>query len=188
MTVKRIVQAGFLIAFCLPSLAAFADDADTIRMLRAENKLLRSQIKSLTADVTLLRAEIKRLKSRPTSGPASQPAADPDLRGDAAELRKLQARAENVSKKYVRKFLKHPDDASFGFWSVPEIKCNAGRDTFFVSSTVKAKNDFGAELTYRWATIVFLDGGAWKLVSCVIDDKEVYEDKALLARLAARKK
>jgi hypothetical protein len=95
--------------------------------------------------------------------------------------------AEQFSKEYVRKFLKHPDDASFGFWDTPEITWNPERDTFFVSSKVKAKNGFGAELTYQWATILTLEGNTWQLVSCVIDDEMVYSSEELLNKLRARK-
>lgn len=94
--------------------------------------------------------------------------------------------AQQVSEEHIRRFLKHPDDAHFGFWSIPETTWNAARDTFFVSSKVKAKNDFGGEFTYRWATIVFFDGQQWQLVSCMIDGKKVYEDKTLHDRLAKR--
>jgi hypothetical protein len=92
-----------------------------------------------------------------------------------------------VSEDYVRKFLKFPDDADFGFWSVPDVKSNQAGDTFYVESKVKAKNALGAQLTYRWQTIVFLDGGTWQLVSCVIDGKKVYESKELLEKIKERK-
>jgi hypothetical protein len=101
------------------------------------------------------------------------------------ERRKLGA--EDFSKQYVLKFLKHPDDASFGFWDTPTVTSNPERDTFFVSSKVKAKNDFGAELTYQWATIITLDGNTWELVSCVIDGETVYSSETLLNKLKASK-
>jgi SLA1 homology domain 1, SHD1 len=52
---------------------------------------------------------------------------------------------------------------------------------------VKAKNGFGAELTYQWATILTLEGNTWELVSCVIDDEMVYSSETLLNKLKARK-
>jgi len=104
-----------------------------------------------------------------------------------AEMSVMRSRAEKAAKGYVLKFLKHPGDASFGFWATPETLWNPAGDTFFLSSTVKAKNDFGAELTYRWGVIVFYNGTGWRLVQCVIDDKTVYEDKALYDRLKNRK-
>ena len=88
-----------------------------------------------------------------------------------------EADAVQVSKDYVRAFLKHPDDAEFGIWDMPEIRKNPAGTTFYVSSKVKAKNDFGGLLTYRWATIVTWDGITWKLVSCAIDDKIMYDAK-----------
>lgn len=103
------------------------------------------------------------------------------------ELERRKIDAELYSKDYIRKFLKHPDDASFGFWDIPEIKWNEVQDTFYCSSKVKAKNDFGAELTYRWQTILTLNGNTWELVSCAIDGETVYESKELLNKLTARK-
>lgn len=103
------------------------------------------------------------------------------------ELERRKDYAVTYSQDYIRKFLKHPDDASFGFWEIPETTWNPERDTFFVSSKVKAKNDFGAELTYQWATIVTLEGNAWELVSCVIGDEMVYSSETLLNKLKARK-
>jgi sRNA-binding protein len=96
----------------------------------------------------------------------------------ARELEERQSRAISVSQDYVREFLKYPDDASFSIWDTPEIRWNVEETTFFVSSKMKAKNDFGAELTHRWATIVTLDGDTWKLVSCAVDDKQVYDQSA----------
>lgn len=101
------------------------------------------------------------------------------------ELRK--AEVQMISEDYVRKFLKHPNDASFGFWSIPKITWNQGRDTFFVSSTVKAKNDLGLELTYDWATIVTLDENTWKLVSCQIGDDVVYVNQDIANKLEVKK-
>jgi len=103
-----------------------------------------------------------------------------------AELTNRKAHAETFSEKCVKRFLKHPDDASFGLWSVPDIRWNAQRTAFYVSSTVKAKNDFGGQLTYRWQTIVLLDGEIWKLVSCAIDGSTMYHDEALTERLAGQ--
>lgn len=108
-------------------------------------------------------------------------------RQQESEFERRKFDAEKFSRQYVLEFLKHPDDASFGFWDVPNITWNAERDTFYVSSKVKAKNDFGAELTHQWATLVTLDGNTWKLVSCVIDDNTVYADETLLTALNARR-
>jgi uncharacterized surface protein with fasciclin (FAS1) repeats len=103
-----------------------------------------------------------------------------------ALLLERQADAERVSKEYILRFLKHPDDATFGFWDVPEIRWNKEQDVFVVSSKVLAKNDFGGELTYRWTTIVMLEDNVWQLVSCVIDDTVVYDSPELWARLEKR--
>ncbi len=97
------------------------------------------------------------------------------------ELR--QADGEDYSKKCVRRFLKYPDDASFGFWDAPDVKYNAEQDTFSYSSKVKAKNTFGAELTHRWGTIVTIRDGTWKLAMLAIDDETLYRDSQLLDSL-----
>ena len=101
---------------------------------------------------------------------------------EAALLRR-RLEAERVSQTHVRRFLKHPDDASFGVWTVPDTRWNAEGTVFHVASRVKARNDFGAELTYRWQTIIFLDGDTWRLVSCIIDGEQMYDDPALVERL-----
>lgn len=101
-----------------------------------------------------------------------------------AALMGRRLEAERVSQTHIRRFLKHPDDASFGVWTVPDTRWNAEGTVFHVASRVKARNDFGAELTYRWQTIIFLDGDTWRLVSCIIDGEQMYDDPALVERLA----
>ena len=105
--------------------------------------------------------------------------AEEEQRKEASKFDDLKSEAGVRSKTFVLKFLKHPDDASFGFWAVPEVKANPSHDAFWCSSTVKAKNDFGAELTYQWETCLKLDGDTWRLVSCSIDGKAVYLDAQL---------
>ena len=136
-----------------------------------------------------LRAEKQRRDSLTPEQRAEDDRIKAEQAANAEAKRKRERReieAQRVSKDYVREFLKFPDDANFGFWSVPDVKSNEAGDTFYVESKVKAKNSFGAELTYRWQTIVFLDGGTWELVSCVIDGKVVSESKELVEKLKAR--
>jgi len=102
---------------------------------------------------------------------------------DEEELKSLRASASVYSENCVRACLKHPDDASFGFWDVPDVGYNKDRTIFSCSSKVKAMNDFGAELTYRWETILYRDAQRWTLVSCTIDGKVVYADERLLDKL-----
>jgi hypothetical protein len=99
-----------------------------------------------------------------------------------------QAEAVEYSKECVRRFLKYPDDASFGFWDIPDVKYNAEGNTFSCFSKVKAKNAFGAELTHRWGTIVTIKDGTWKLAMLVIDDETLYSDDQLMNSLKAPKR
>lgn len=95
--------------------------------------------------------------------------------------------AERVSKEHVRKFLKFPNDANFGFWTIPTIRTNKSQDVYYVESTVKAKNAFGATLTHRWATILLFEDTAWHLGSCAIDDQSLFTSKVVMAKIAAKK-
>jgi SLA1 homology domain 1, SHD1 len=123
------------------------------------------------------RAKLTPEERKAEDGAASKKKADDEK---ASQRDDLNASASVMAKDYVLKFLKHPDDASFGLWSVPEVRTNEDQSVFYVESTVKAKNDFGGELTYRWAVILrrVQDSQAnqWTLVSCAIDDKIVYAD------------
>ncbi len=103
-----------------------------------------------------------------------------------AQLQERIADVQVQSQDYVRKFLNHPDDASFGFFDVPSVRYSPEGDTFWVSSKVKAKNDFGAELTYRWETILMLNNHTWELASCTIDGEVVYTSSVLLDKILAR--
>lgn len=86
----------------------------------------------------------------------------------------------------MRGFLKFPDDADFGFFAVPDVKSNEAGDVFYVSSTVKAKNDFGAQLTYHWQTTIAFDGNAGQLVACDIDGARVYDNEDLATAIERR--
>jgi hypothetical protein len=104
-----------------------------------------------------------------------------------AEALVLDSQAGERSKDFVLQFLKHPDDASFGVFATPDVTHNETRNVFYCRSTVKAKNDFGMQLTYRWETIISFESNTWSLVSCQIDGKTVYDDEALFQKLETEK-
>jgi hypothetical protein len=81
----------------------------------------------------------------------------PEQRAAEAEGDKVTA-AKVFAIESVRKLLKHPGDASFGEWDDPDVKFNAEEDAFFVSSSGKAKNDLGKDVTYQWEVISTLNG------------------------------
>lgn len=119
----------------------------------------------------------------------------PEQRADEDEKAALERRRSSreadvwlASQEYVRRFLKFPDDADFGFWTMPNVKSNEAGDVFYVSSTVKAKNELGAQLTYRWLTIIAFEGNAGQLVACDIDGVRVYEDEELAAAIKRRER
>jgi hypothetical protein len=102
------------------------------------------------------------------------------------EVQRLKISAERTCKDYVRQFLRWPDDASFP-WFGCEISANREGTVFGCQGTVKAKNDFGGELTHRWGAIVYLDDDVWRLVTMVIDGQTIVDDKQLADRIAAKR-
>lgn len=84
--------------------------------------------------------------------------------------------AATISEDYVREFLKFPDDADFG-WAPAVISKHEDGVRYRADGKVKAKNAFGAQLTYRWATILRWEAGRWRLLECAIDGKVVYRVK-----------
>ena len=101
-----------------------------------------------------------------------------------AETEQLKIKVRRVAEGYVRNFLKFPDDASFGWGG--DASANPEGDVFGCEGTVRAKNAFGAALTYRWEAIVFLDGDTWRLVTLVIDGKTVVDHDDLTAAIKAK--
>ncbi len=172
-----LLAVGFFVCGCSESPEQVARREQTTRLEQERRASLTPQQRE-TEDKA--KAEEKARDEAEAKRKEAEKKAEADL-----EMRKIDA--GTISKEYVLKFLKHPDDARFGFWDVPEIRSNAEQDIFYCSSKVKAKNDFGAALTYQWETIVMLNGDTWELVSCAIDGRTVYESKDLLATLTARK-
>jgi len=82
-----------------------------------------------------------------------------------------------ASEKAVRQYLKHPRDASFG-WT-HDLRTNEAKDLYFLKSTVKSPNDFGAKLTAEWATIVSVRDGQAEVLLCTIDDQTMYRSPKL---------
>jgi hypothetical protein len=95
--------------------------------------------------------------------------------GEPSHEEKLRQEAESVSRDFVLKFLKWPDDAEFVYDS--SDKTEGGGGAYHITSKVKARNGFGATLTHRWETYVVLESGAWKLVSCTIDGEVLFDSK-----------
>lgn len=88
-----------------------------------------------------------------------------------------------LTKDYIREHLKFPHDADFN-WLPDDVRTNAQGTRWFVLGKVKAKNSFGAELTYEYSAIWFIveENGQrpFKLVSAAIGDKMLYKDEALM--------
>jgi hypothetical protein len=75
----------------------------------------------------------------------------------------------------VRKFLKYPLDSEFGWDSnVEEFAGDVGETFYTVTSTVSAKNGFGATHTLPWSATVLLSDNSFTLWSCTVDGKNVY--------------
>jgi len=107
-------------------------------------------------------------------------------RKQKAEASERAGTAVLVSQEYVRKYLAFPDDgASFGSWDAAGTESNPAHDVF-ACCKVKAKNVFGAELTYPWHTIVLFTDNKWQVAEVGIGDKIAYQSKELLTWIASR--
>jgi len=95
--------------------------------------------------------------------------------------------AEVEAKDVIRNCLHFPDDAKFP-WFSGSTETNEQGDLFLCRGKVNAKNGFGAELTYSYAVLLFLEENTWKIVEVTIGDEVVKRDDALLARLEQRAK
>lgn len=104
---------------------------------------------------------------------------------EAEDCEKAKVRREfdamHVAEELVTRFLKHPDDADFG-WG-PEVTSNSEGTGWQVDGKVKAKNDFGGTLTSRYSVVLVIENDMWLPLSCVIDGKTVFADEALADRL-----
>ena len=89
--------------------------------------------------------------------------------------RKIEAliAAEN----HAKKFLKFPLDADFAY---AEPTSNKSGTFWQVASTVKAKNAFGATLTYSYSVHMKYDGDQWELAYCKINDDVYFASEDLV--------
>ncbi len=101
------------------------------------------------------------------------------------EIERLKIEAGSACKHYVRDCLRFPGDASFP-WLGCDVTSNKEGDVFACEGTVKAKNGFGAELTYRWAAIVYLDDNTWRLVHLTLHGDTMVDHPELIARIKAK--
>ena len=83
-----------------------------------------------------------------------------------------------ISKGYVKQALKSPSTADFPFLDFSATVTNGNE--YEISSYVDSQNSFGATLRSNWTTRLKYLGGteadpnSWKLVSLVIDGKQLY--------------
>ena len=107
------------------------------------------------------------------------------LKKQESDLKDRILSVATFAKDNVRRFLEHPNDASFGLWDEPDAKFSQEQDTFWLSSKVKAKNDLGKDITYQWEAIIMFDGKTDELAFCAIDGQTVYTSGALLDKIIA---
>jgi hypothetical protein len=93
--------------------------------------------------------------------------------------------AINFAHEMVRKHLKHPLDASFPFFGNSTEYSRADK-SWEVKGTVKAKNDFGGELTSAWTAVVYNESDKlWVLRRLEIDGETVYQERQSSQETAA---
>ena len=93
---------------------------------------------------------------------------------EESQQRRDRVDAIVAAEKCVRRFLKYPRDARLGWGR--DCAWNEDRNRVMVTSTVKVKNAFGAELTYDYGVLMIRDDRAhpWRLLECAIGDETVY--------------
>lgn len=92
-----------------------------------------------------------------------------------------------MSQEVIRKILKHPDDAVFEHpkggkaMGVLDFSSEVYSDTLYgIRGRVKAQNDFGATLTYRWECIWEVpdfDASRARLTKVIYDGQVISLDK-----------
>ncbi|MCH8042381.1 MAG: hypothetical protein IID44_01560 [Planctomycetes bacterium] len=90
-----------------------------------------------------------------------------------ADWQKNRDSAYDIAQDYVKKFLKYPLDASFP-WFDYSVSSSKGGNVFWVTSTVEAKNAFGAQLTYPWRVCILIEDNTWRLDYCELNGEVVY--------------
>lgn len=109
---------------------------------------------------------------------ATQPTAAPGV--DYGDEIAAKVQAERI----IKMALKHPLDASFSWGSTARLTDAYGPKglrNWVVSGTVKAPNDFGAELTKPYQVTLVADGGAWQCLVAYLDGAIVYQDDERIA-------
>jgi hypothetical protein len=116
---------------------------------------------------------------KPTPDPVADRAAE-QAKADAAKHGdEFAARVE--AQRLIEKILKHPLDASFSWSSNARLSDPYGPKglrNWIVSGTVKAPNDFGAELTKPYQVTLYVDGNQWHYLIAYLDNQIVYQDSA----------
>jgi hypothetical protein len=93
--------------------------------------------------------------------------------------RKRKVEASDTATEYLRKFLKHPHNASIDPQptdDIVEFERSDGVTFYTVAGNVDAKNDFGAELTYDYVVTLSLRSNTWTLERITLDKKIIYDN------------
>ncbi|MHB8865785.1 MAG: SHD1 domain-containing protein [Pirellulaceae bacterium] len=91
------------------------------------------------------------------------------------------------AEKAVKPFLKYPLDATFnpGWLNVPTVT-RSGKSVG-VRGTVKAKNAFGAELTYTYGVMYVEEGNTVRRTGVLLDEEFVWVDESYVEQLGREK-
>lgn len=106
----------------------------------------------------------------PRKKPQAPPAARQRIEREESTDDRITAKLK--AQEVVAKFLKHPLDATFSWFSDAQKQ---GPNRWYVNGTVKAKNDFGAELTHEYRVWFDVEGGQWGIHDVEIDGESVIE-------------
>jgi hypothetical protein len=113
-------------------------------------------------------------------GPLPQPTAQ-EIANDAKFGTEVDAIV--AAQKTIRRFLKHPHDASFSWGTsarLTEPYGADGRRNWVVAGKVQAPNDFGANLTKPYQATMCVVGGQWECLIAFLDGKTVYQNGELI--------
>ncbi|MFH1266500.1 MAG: SHD1 domain-containing protein [Planctomycetota bacterium] len=133
----------------------------------------RERLTSMTPEQRNAEAERKAAQQAEED---SKRKSDEEKRSAEAERTRLESEAYTFARDYVKQFLSFPHDAKFP-WLDYNVNGNPETGVYWVSSTVKAKNALGAELTYEWKAQLNLEGREWSLAFCQVGDDVVYLDE-----------
>jgi len=93
-----------------------------------------------------------------------------------AEFKEQASIYRILSEELVKKFVKYPHDADFG-WFNTNVTVNNETHLCSVVGKVKALNAFGAKITHEWVVTYGYDRKAkgWKPIMIIIDDDTVFK-------------